>query len=170
MDKDCLTLYKVLPEKVRKICAIAASDLAGGSLIPDKVFPYIFSVDSAFGGYVVLLCDEKSGKAYVAVELSSGEYLLLGRIDAEIVSIKKEGGEETIYAAFRQKMLTYLYKTENVDNSVRAELVADNLIANNVFPAESRPAIVESLKDHGKTLLLLDKVASSLDTVCLVRR
>jgi len=112
MDKDCLTLYKVLPEKVRKICAIAASDLAGGSLIPDKVFPYIFSVDSAFGGYVVLLCDEKSGKAYVAVELSSGEYLLLGRIDAEIVSIKKEGGEETIYAAFRQKMLTYLYKTK----------------------------------------------------------
>jgi len=77
---------------------------------------------------------------------------------SEVISLIKE-------AAKRSKGYS-----KQADHSVRAELVADNLIANNVFPAESRPAIVESLKDHGKTLLLLDKVASSLDTVCLVRR
>jgi len=53
--------------------------------------------------------------------------------------------------------------TKTAQHSVRAELVADNLIANNVFPAESRNSVVESLKDHGKTLLLLDKVAQAVN-------
>jgi len=57
--------------------------------------------------------------------------------------------------------------TKSAQHSVRAELVADNLIANNVFPAEARNSVVESLKDHGKTLLLLDKVAQAVSPVSL---
>ncbi len=51
---------------------------------------------------------------------------------------------------------------KKADYSMRAELVADNLIASNVFPPEARSSVVDSLKDHGKTLLLLDKVACSM--------
>lgn len=51
---------------------------------------------------------------------------------------------------------------KTADHAVRAELVADNLIANNIFPPEARASVVESLKDHGKTLLLLDKVAQAV--------
>ena len=57
--------------------------------------------------------------------------------------------------------------TKSAQHSVRAELVADNLIANNIFPAESRNSVVESLKDHGKTLLLLDKVAQAVSPASL---
>lgn len=52
--------------------------------------------------------------------------------------------------------------TKLANHSVRAELVADNLIANNIFPPEARENVVASLKDHGKTLLLLDKIAQAV--------
>lgn len=44
----------------------------------------------------------------------------------------------------------------------RIPLVVDNLIANRIIAPETKQAMLESLKDHGKCLVFIDKLASSV--------
>lgn len=67
-----------------------------------------------------------------------------------------------IAALIKEAKRRAIQEKKAASNNVRAELVADNLIAYNIFPAEQRDMIVESLKDHNKTLLLMDKVAQAV--------
>lgn len=46
--------------------------------------------------------------------------------------------------------------------NTRVPLVVDNLIANRIVAPETKQAMIESLKDHGKCLVFIDKLASSV--------
>lgn len=66
-----------------------------------------------------------------------------------------------IAAELERRQLSTSKKAHAIVNN-RIPIVVDNLIANRIIAPETKQAMLESLRDHGKCLVFIDKLANSI--------
>lgn len=131
MDKNCLTLSCVLPRKVHKLCeSIAvAEDLAGGALIPARVFPVVLSPNPPYViGDTPIYLKRPDGKKYPALQLSGGDILVFGVLpnDSLYVDIRVQNDDIQKICRFlvsKGRIVTYLAKKADVEASSKPDFV-----------------------------------------------